>query len=176
MHFSGKNVDLNILKNYSIDVLFIDHTFLYAYINKEDKKHTEANQIMSMIKNVKYIPVIYLNTAVFTRVVTKILRKKNKHVAEQVVKEIINSSILKLLIIDNEIFDEAIQYFLDQRYINFDWEFLDWINFVMIKKRNIQYILAFHKHAEQAQRLFNFTVIKSQAYTKSIKYKEYYSI
>lgn len=126
-------------------IIFADTSFLVAYHNKRDDKHTEARAfIKKHIDN--QIPVVFIITDyIFDETVTTIMKQGGKTLAVDIAIRIYESPSIKIFPVNSEIFNGAYKMFID--YHDQLWSFTDCTSFCFLKNYKDKIgVAAFDQH------------------------------
>lgn len=125
---------------------FLDTGFLIALESISDQYHTKAREYW--LKFLQSKPLLVTSTFVFDEVTT-FFNSRNHHAkAVEIGKNLIASSSIELIYVDEKIFDEGWKYF--QMYHDKQYSLTDCISFVLMEKNELQDALTFDQHFEQA--------------------------
>lgn len=128
--------------------IFLDTSALIAYYNIDDLYHAEASEVFKKIEKGEISLTRFFTTDyILDEAVTFIERNLNRHeLAVRVGEGLLASPFTTLLRIDEEFFEEAWNYFKDNR----GYSFTDCTSFIIMKKLGITHAFAFDKHFQSA--------------------------
>lgn len=125
---------------------FLDTSYLVALELAKDQNHLSAQIFWNSLdkKQLKIITTSY----VFDEVVTFLNSRKFHSKAVEIGNNLINSSIVQLIQVDELLFFTAWDYFV--KHSDKSYSFTDCVSFVTMKQLNINYVLTFDVHFRQA--------------------------
>ncbi len=126
--------------------LFIDAGYLIALEASDDQHHGAALRHWHVL--LKALPPLITTSYVFDEVVT-FFNSRNRHAkAVEVGHNLLHSSSVELVHVDEALFYEAWQYF--QKRKDKTYSLTDCISFIVMKQRGVRTALTFDRHFEQA--------------------------
>jgi predicted nucleic acid-binding protein len=126
--------------------LFIDTSFLYAMEDVSDLHHKESLEVWE--KTLKNPPRIVSTSFIFDETVTLLQAKLGHAKAADVGSRLLHSTMVELIHITPEIFEEAWDYF--SKHKDKGYSFTDCVSFTVMEELNIKNALTFDKHFRQA--------------------------
>jgi predicted nucleic acid-binding protein len=129
-----------------MNTFFLDTGYIIALEAADDQYHNIA---LSHWRNLKRtFPALVTTTYVFDEIVT-FFNSRNQHPkAVELGNRLINSPSVRLIHVDETLFDEAWQYFT--RHEDKSYSFTDCLSFAVMKQFEIQTALTFDRHFVQA--------------------------
>jgi len=123
--------------------VFVDTSFLIAFYNKNDEKHFEARKFLQACDKTLLIITDYI----FDEFLTVLLARENKLLSLQSGEKILNDKNVRLLKVDNEIFQKAWEIY--RNFKDKQWSFTDCTSYVLMKNLLIDTGLSFDEHFRQ---------------------------
>ena len=123
--------------------VFVDTSFLIAFYNKNDEKHFEARKFLQICDKTLLIITDYI----FDEFLTVLLARENKLLSLQSGEKILNDKNVRLLKVDNEIFQKAWEIY--RNFKDKQWSFTDCTSYVLMKNLLIDTGLSFDEHFRQ---------------------------
>jgi predicted nucleic acid-binding protein len=130
----------------TINHYFLDASYVIALELADDQNHQKALSHWQNIdkKQLKLTTTSYI----FDEVVTYFNNRNLHQKAVEIGTRLINSSVVEFIHIDEPIFFEAWQFF--QKHKDKSYSLTDCISFVIMSRLNINTLLTFDRHFEQA--------------------------
>jgi predicted nucleic acid-binding protein len=120
--------------------LFLDTSALFPYFDPDTEEHEEINRFFNeILPEVPYRP-LYTNQYVVDELVTLLLYKADREKAETAYNSIIRSEAIQILSVDDSVFEQAGEEFLDG---NEAISFTDYTIGIHAEEKSIEYILAY---------------------------------
>jgi predicted nucleic acid-binding protein len=120
--------------------LFLDTSTLFPYFDPDTEEHEEVNTFFKeMLPELPYRP-LYTNQYVVNELATLLLYKADREKAEKVYESVTQSEVIRLLSVDDSVFEEAGERFLEG---NEEVSFTDYTIGVHAGKKGIDYVLAY---------------------------------
>ena len=126
--------------------LFIDTSFLYALEDASDLHHKESLEVWE--RTLKNPPRIVSTSFIFDETATLLQAKLGHAKAADVGNRLLHSSLVELIHVTPEIFQEAWDYFINHK--DKGYSFTDCVSFTVMEELNIKNALAFDRHFRQA--------------------------
>jgi predicted nucleic acid-binding protein len=126
--------------------LFVDASYLIAIEASDDQNHEAASRHWRKLR--KSLPPLITTSYVFDEVVTFFNHRGRHEKAVEVGNNLIDSPSIELIPVDEELFDEAWEYF--QQHQDKSYSLTDCISFVVMTQRGVRTALTFDRHFEQA--------------------------
>jgi uncharacterized protein len=132
----------------SLNIIFLDTSFIIAFYNKKDKNHAGARGILKRTleknQNTKFVFSDYI----FDELITLLKSKKvPNQMISQIGDQILNSNIWKIVYVEELIFNHTWKMIKD--YDDKDWSFTDTSSFALMNNMNILHYLSYDDHFEQ---------------------------
>jgi predicted nucleic acid-binding protein len=126
--------------------LFIDTSFLYAMEDVSDMHHRES--LVAWERTLNNPPRIVSTSFIFDETVTLLQAKLGHAKAADIGNRLLHSSIVELIHVTPEIFEESWAYFIKHK--DKGYSFTDCVSFTVMEELNIKNALAFDRHFRQA--------------------------
>ena len=126
--------------------VFVDTGYLLALELLDDQHHQAALSHWNQVKTA--LPDLVTTSYVFDEVVTFFNSRDLHAKAVEVGNRLLQSSSVKLIHVDEDLFRTAWQYF--QKHEDKAYSFTDCVSFVAMREQGIHTALAFDKHFIQA--------------------------
>jgi predicted nucleic acid-binding protein len=126
--------------------IFLDTSFLFAWLNQEDKFHDQAMNLIQSCKDkhVCFCLTDYIIDEILTLVLIKTSKKKAVEIAEEIMESCHHDPSVRLIYIQEPLFAEAMKIFCEFKDKN--WSFTDCTSYVVMKNYQISEGASFDKH------------------------------
>jgi uncharacterized protein len=128
------------------NIYFLDTSYILALEIKNEAAHRQVLQNWATLAVSE--PYLVTTTYVFDEVVTFLNSRDLHHKAVEIGNQLLESSDIELIEIDNLLFNEAWQNF--QKYQDKSYSLTDCLSFVVMEKRKIITALTLDNHFRQA--------------------------
>lgn len=129
-------------------MIFIDTSAFYALEVEDDVNHSTARSfLLNELRSGKY-GILVTSDYVLNEVLTLLRIRCGVKAAISFYRKASASKSLKIVWIDEEVFREAMKYFM--RNGKYKWSFTDCTSFAIMKLLGIKYVFTFDKNFEQA--------------------------
>ncbi len=127
------------------EIIFADTSFLIAFYNKKDDKHSSARLLIQKLIH-RQTPVSFIITDdIFDETLTTVMRQGGKNLAVDIARKIYESPSIKIIPINSEIF--SLSYEMFTNYRDQMWSFTDCTSFCFLRRHtSILKVAAFDRH------------------------------
>lgn len=126
-----------------------DTSFIVAFYNESDENHLKARTFVQ--DNGRLIFVI--TDFIFDEFLTVLLVRGGKHLSIEAGEKILRDKNIRLLRVDDEVFQKAWEIY--RRFRDKNWSFTDCTSYVLMKNLSIDTGLSFDEHFKQ----FGFEIL-----------------
>lgn len=126
--------------------VFIDSSAIIAYYCIRDENHHLAEARLKKLRDEN--GRMFLTDYIFDECITGIMSGAGHTQASMAGRFILESSIMSIVWLDQEIKLRAWEYFI--KHDDKEYSFTDCTSFVLMKEMDLRYYLAFDRHFEQA--------------------------
>lgn len=143
--------------------VFIDSDVFIAAFNKRDSNHPRGNEILKKALIVKYQKV-YTSDFVLDEIISRLVKEsekgrlKKKEITRRIGETIQNSALMRFVHIDESTLGTAKTCF--RMYYDKFLSLTDWSSAVLMKNKNIKYIISFDHHFDTIKGITEFSFIK----------------